>query len=463
VTQKAWSGVFKEATDARVEAFTESVSFDRRLYAHDITASIAHAQMLSKVGLISPDECQQIEQALAAIRQEIEQGDFPFRTELEDIHMHVEAALIERLGDVGRKLHTARSRNDQVSTDLRLWVRDAIDLVDEQLVDLQRAFVGRAEGDQGILLPAYTHLRPAQPVLATHYWLCYCEKFERDRGRLAGCRERTNVLALGAAAVAGTSLPIDRQDVARRLDMPTVAANSIDVSSDRDFVIEFAFTLALIAEHLSTWAEEWVLWSTAEFNMLQLPEAFCTGSSIMPQKINPDVLELVRGRTARVIGNLTALLVLIKGLPLAYNRDLQEDKERIFDSFDTVSACLQIAAPLVSLTELNLEGISRAVMFQHLDATTLMEHLIRRGMPQRTAHGVVGKLVRKALERGAELSELELADFQAVDPTLDESVFDVLGAIQATRAFCSYGSTGPEQVAEQLSHWKKKLAEQPVR
>jgi len=462
LAEKAWGGVFQEATDARVEAFTESVSFDRRLYAHDIEASIAHAQMLAAVGLISADECQQIEQALGKIRQEIEQDDFPFRTELEDIHMHIEAALIERVGDVGRKLHTARSRNDQVSTDLRLWVRDSIDTIDERLVALQKAFVARAEADAGVILPAYTHMQRAQPVLAAHYWLCYCEKFERDRGRLAGCRARANVLGLGAAAVAGTSLPIDREDVARRLGFGAVAANSIDVSSDRDFVLEFAFALSLIATHLSTWAEEWILWSTAEFDFLRLPQAFCTGSSIMPQKVNPDVLELTRGKTARVIGNLTSLLVLVKGLPLAYNRDLQEDKERIFDSFDTVEACLALAAPLVEGAELKRKSIAERLDRGHLDATTFMEYLIGRGTPQRTAHGVVGKLVRKALDRGVRLTDLPLADFQEADASLDGGVYDVLGVEKSVAAFVSHGSTAPAQVAEQLFQWKQKLGHNPI-
>lgn len=454
---KAWGGVFSEATDARVEAFTESVSFDRRLYAHDIAGSIAHAQMLASVGLITNEECRQIEQALGNIRQEIEQGDFPFRTELEDIHMHIEHALIERLGDVGRKLHTARSRNDQVSTDLRLWVRDAIDTIDALLVDLQRAFVERCTADEGVILPAYTHMQRAQPVLANHYWLAYTEKFERDRGRLAGARSRANVLSLGAAAVAGTSLPIDRHDVAGRLGFQDVAANSIDVSSDRDFVVEFAFVLAMIAEHLSTWAEEWVLWSTVEFDFLKLPQTFCTGSSIMPQKVNPDVLELTRGKSARVIGNLTSLLVLIKGLPLAYNRDLQEDKERLFDSFDTVKACLELAAPLVAGTELKREQIAARLDRGHLDATTLMEYLISRGMPQRTAHHATGELVRKALDRGVRLSDLPLEDFQAADASLDKSVYDVLGPERAVASFVSYGSTGHEQVAAQVARWKKQL------
>ncbi|MEX2111924.1 MAG: argininosuccinate lyase [Pirellulales bacterium] len=457
MAKKAWGGVFEEATDRRVEEFTESVSFDRRLYAHDIIASIAHAQMLAHVGLITPDECQQIEQALADIRQEIEQGRFQFEIELEDIHMHIERALIDRLGDVGRKLHTARSRNDQVATDLRLWVRDAIDQIDARVLALQRAFVGRADADEGVILPAYTHMQRAQPVLAAHYWLCYCEKLERDRGRLADCRRRTNECSLGAAAVAGSSLPIDRQDVARRLEFDRVAANSIDVSSDRDFALEFAFVLTMLAEHLSTWAEEWVLWTTSEFDFLKLPQAFCTGSSIMPQKVNPDVLELVRGKTARVIGNLTSLLVLIKGLPLAYNRDLQEDKERLFDSFDTVNRCLELAAPLVAGAELKRSSIAARLDRGHLDATTLMEALVRRGVAQRTAHEVVGKLVRQALDRGVRLSDLSLAEFQAVDASLDTSLREVLGVDRAVGAFVSYGSTAPAEVAAQVQHWKQKL------
>ena len=271
------------------------------------------------------------------------------------------------------------------------------------LTALQRAFVGRCDADADVILPGYTHFQRAQPVLAPHYWLAYCEKFERDRQRLADCRRRTNVLPLGAAALAGTSLPIDRADVAERLGFDGVAANSLDAASDRDFALEFAFALAVIAEHLSTWAEEWILWSTVEFNFLKLPQAFCTGSSIMPQKINPDVLELIRGKTARVVGNLQTLLVLVKGLPLAYNRDLQEDKPPLFDSFDTVRASLELAAPLVAGAELNRPAIAERLDRGHLDATTLMEHLIRRGIPQRTAHGLVGRLVRKALDRGVRL------------------------------------------------------------
>jgi argininosuccinate lyase len=449
--------VFSKAADSRVERFTESISYDHRLFAHDITGSIAHAQMLAKVGLISEAESKQICQTLEAICGEIESGSFPFRIELEDIHMHIEQALIERLGDVGRKLHTGRSRNDQVATDLRLWIRDALDRVDGRLVDVQRAFVGRCDADFDVILPGYTHLQRAQPVLAPHYWLAYCEKLERDRQRLADCRQRVNVSSLGAAALAGSSLPIDRQDVALRLGFDDVAANSLDVSSDRDFVLEAAFVLTVIAEHLSSWAEEWILWSTAEFNFLKLPQEFCTGSSIMPQKVNPDVLELTRGKTARVIGNLQALLVLVKGLPLAYNRDLQEDKERIFDSFDTVELCLELAAPLVAGATLNREAIAEKLDRGHLDATTLMEWLIQRGTPQRKAHHLVGQLVAAAVDRGCRLADLSIHELRAADPSLDESVYGVLGVQWAVEAFRSYGSTAPGEVRKQIDRWKTKL------
>jgi argininosuccinate lyase len=458
MTSPSRSGVFSKGADRRVERFTESISFDHRLYAHDIAGSIAHAEMLAKVGIIRPDECQQICQTLRAIQAEIEAGSFPLKTELEDIHMHIEQALIERLGDVGRKLHTGRSRNDQVATDLRLWVRDALDRVDNRLLDLQKALVGRCDADFDVILPGYTHLQRAQPVLAPHYWLAYCEKLERDRQRVADCRKRVNVSSLGAAALAGTSLPIDRHDVAERLGFADVADNSLDVSSDRDFVLEAAFVLAVIAEHLSTWAEEWILWSTAEFNFVKLPQEFCTGSSIMPQKINPDVLELTRGKTARVIGNLQALLVLLKGLPLAYNRDLQEDKERIFDSFDTVELCLELAAPLVAGAVLNRPAIAEKLDRGHLDATTLMEWLIRRGTPQRTAHHLVGQLVGMALGRGCRLADLNLEDFRSLDASLDEAVLEVLGVERAITAFQSYGSTAPSEVRKQIDRWKTRVS-----
>ena len=348
--------------------------------------------MLAKVGVLTEHESQQIETTLKEIEGQLDRGELQLDARLEDIHMHIEQALIDRLGDTGRKLHTGRSRNDQVSTDLRLWCRDQIDRLDILLADLQQAFVNRSDADVDVIVPAYTHLQRAQPVLAAHVWLAYCEKLQRDRDRLQDCRRRVNVCSLGAAALAGTTLPIDRQDVAARLGFDAVARNSLDVSSDRDFVVELAFCTTMIAEHLSSWAEEWILWSTTEFRFLKLPQQFCTGSSIMPQKINPDVLELIRGKSARVVGNLQALLVLIKGLPLAYNRDLQEDKLPLFDSLDTVAACLELAAPLVAGSELNREHISAGLDRGYLDATTLMEFMIKHGVPQRTAHHLVGHL-----------------------------------------------------------------------
>ena len=365
-------------------------------------------------GLLSKAECQEIVRTLSEIRAEIEGGHFSFSPEREDIHMNIEAALVERLGDVGRKLHTGRSRNDQVATDLKLWVRESLDGIDTRLTELQSAFVMTAVRHRDVIVPGYTHMQRAQPVLAPHVFLAYVEKLERDRGRLADCRRRLNVLPLGAAALAGTSLPLDRHAVAHELAFAEVAANSLDVSSDRDFVLESVFVLTMIAEHLSSWAEEWIIWNTQEFGFLALPDAICTGSSIMPQKKNPDVLELIRGRTARVVGALTTLLVLVKGLPLAYNRDLQEDKEPLFDAFDTVESCVELAAVVVAGATLRVDRIAERLEEGFLDATTLMEFLIQRNIPQRTAHEVIGRLVkeceRRGLNRLADLSDAELAE-----------------------------------------------------
>lgn len=452
------SGVFDSKTDQRVERFAESISFDARLYPQDIRGSIAHARMLAAQGLITAEEAKQIVETLGEIGRELAAGKLPLRIELEDIHMHIEQALIDRLGDTGRKLHTARSRNDQVSTDVRLWVRDALDRVDAGLADLQRAFLGRCDGDFDVVLPAYTHLQRAQPVLAPHYWLAYVEKFQRDRERVADCRRRVNRCSLGVAAVAGTSLPIDRQMTAKELGFEGVTANSLDTSSDRDFVLESGFVLAMIASHLSGWAEEWILWSTVEFGFLKLPHAFCTGSSIMPQKVNPDVLELTRGKSARVMGNLQTLMLLIKNLPLAYNRDLQEDKPPLFDSFDTIEAALAVITPLVAGAELRRESIAARLELGYLDATTLMEYLIAQGMPQRRAHHLVGAIVGEAMRRGVPLADLPLEVMRQHAPELTSDVAKVLGAANAVAAFRSEGSTSPDRVAEQVRLWKERLA-----
>lgn len=457
MSQKTWGGRFTGQTDDRVEAFTESISFDRRLYRHDIRASQAHARMLAEVGILTAAEAEQIATALDEIGTRIEQGDFSYSTKLEDIHTHIERALIEKLGDTGRKLHTGRSRNDQVITDVKLWVRDAIDAVDTRLREVQRALVTAAERERTLVLPGYTHLQRAQPVLAPHYFLAYVEKYQRDRERLADCRRRVNVLPLGAAALAGTSIPIDRASVARQLGFEAVAANSLDVSSDRDFLLEFVFCLSVIALHLGGWAEEWILWSTTEFNFLELPDAFCTGSSIMPHKKNPDVLELIRGKTARVVADLNRLQVLVKGLPLAYNRDLQEDKEALFDAHDTVHASLELAAPLIEQTRFRREAIAARLEDGFLDATTFMEFLVLQGVPLRSAHEAVGKLVRQCEERRCRLADLPAEAFDSIRPGLGSKVYNVLGVANALAAFRSYGSTAPAEVEKQLEAWKSRL------
>lgn len=454
---KAWGGRFQEATDTRVERFTESISFDARLAAVDIRGSKAHATMLARVGLISEQERDLITTHLDEIGAEIAAGNFPFRTELEDIHMHIESALIERIGDVGRKLHTGRSRNDQVSTDIKLYVLDCIQELDGLLVDVQTAFVRRYPRDAETILPAYTHLQRAMPVMACQYWFAWCEKLERDRSRLADCAARASQSPLGAAALAGSSLPIDRRMTADLLGFSTIAANSLDISSDRDYLAEFVFALSLIATHLSQWAEEWIIWFTTEFGFLKLPDAFTTGSSIMPQKRNPDVLELIRGKSARVIGAVSQTLVLLKGLPMAYNRDLQEDKIAMFDAFDTVKACLELAASMVDGAELRVDVINARLDDGFLDATALMEYLIRQGVPMRTGHETVGRLVALAESRGCRLAELSLDEFRNACELVDEQVYSVLGTRNAVNVLCSEGSGGRASVEAQYRQWCERL------
>lgn len=462
MSAKPWGGAFDEQTDPLVERFTESISFDKRLAYVDITGSQSHARMLAKAGLLTGDECRQIVETLAVIRGEIERGEMVWKTELEDIHMHIETALIQRIGDVGRKLHTGRSRNDQVSTDLKLYVRESLSALDELLIELQRAFVDRCQGDQDVILPGYTHLQRAQPVMANHYWLAYCEKFQRDRERLADCLKRVNILPLGAAALAGTSLPIDRKESAQLLGFiqegrVAVAANSLDVSSDRDFLAEAIFALSLIAVHLSGWAEEWILWCTTEFGFLKLPDAYTTGSSIMPQKRNPDVLELIRGKSARVISDVAQILTLLKGLPLAYNRDLQEDKLAFFDAFDTVYACVELAPRIVRRAQLKTETINARLEEGFLDATTLMEYLILRGVAMRSGHEIVGKLVRSCEAKGKKLADLSLGELQQFCDKIDESVKDYIGVKNVVSRLSSEGSGGRAAVNEQVAAWQKRL------
>lgn len=455
---KAWGGRFQQATDPRVEAFTESISFDARLYEVDIRGSKAHATMLAAVGILTNEERELICSVLDQIGGEIAAGQFRFTPELEDIHMHIESALISRIGDVGRKLHTGRSRNDQVSTDLKLYVRDAIDRLDGLLSEIQKAFVGRCDHDIDVVIPGYTHLQRAQPVLAAHYWLAYCEKFQRDRDRLADCRRRVNISPLGAAALAGSSLPINRELTAQLLGFESVAANSLDISSDRDYLVEFVFCLSMISAHLSTWCEEWILWFTTEFGFLKLPDAYTTGSSIMPQKRNPDVLELIRGRTARVMAAVPQLLILIKSLPMAYNRDLQEDKLAMFGSLDALTACLELAPSVISGAELNVEVIQSRLEDGFLDATALMEYLIRRGVPMRTGHETVGQLVARCDAAGIRLADLSIKDLKSACSRIEEDVYQVLGARNAMKALSSYGSGGEKSVLARLAEWRQRLA-----
>jgi len=454
---KAWGGRFNQATDPRVEAFTESISFDKRLYKVDIRGSMAHATMLAHAGLISADERDHICAHLDQIGEEIAAGQFVFRTDLEDIHMHIENALITRIGDVGRKLHTGRSRNDQVSTDLKLYTRDAIDELDKLLAAVQKAFVARCDQDADVVMPGYTHMQRAQPVLAAHYWLAYVEKFQRDRERLADCRKRVNVSPLGAAALAGTTLPIERDLTAKLLGFESVAANSLDVSSDRDFLVEFVSCLSLVAAHLSTWAEEWIIWFTTEFNFISLPDAYTTGSSIMPQKRNPDVLELIRGRTARVMGTLPQLLILIKSLPMAYNRDLQEDKLAVFTAYDAMHASLELAPSIIAGAELNREEIHSRIEDGFLDATALMEYMIKKGVPMRTGHETVGRLVSHCEARNCRLIDLPLQELKEVCDLIEDDVRQVLGTRNALNALQSFGSGGPASVNARVAEWKERL------
>ena len=454
---KLWGGRFEKETDPLVEEFTESISFDRRLYRQDIRASIAHAKMLTRCGLMSEAEFAEVKEALLEIEDQIDNGTFGFQQAHEDIHMNVEAALIRMIGDAALKLHTARSRNDQVVCDVRLWTRTAIDEMDGLLVQCQGALLERAEAFKDVIVPGLTHLQHAQPVLLAHGLLAYVEMLERDRQRLADCRRRVNVSPLGACALAGTTLPIDPQYTAQELGFDAVFSNSIDAVSDRDFVVEFVFDLSLVACHLSQLAEEWLLWATSEFDFIDLDESFCTGSSIMPQKKNPDVLELIRGKTGSVYGHLMALLTILKGLPLAYNRDLQEDKVALFGAADQVKACLKVLSELVARTTFKEEKAEQACEKGHLDATALAEYLVGRGLPFREAHGVVGAAVRQAAAQGARLSDLTLEELGSFSELIGQDVFRVLGMRNVVDSYRSHGSSSAAEVERQIKHWKSVL------
>jgi argininosuccinate lyase len=455
--KKPWSGGFEKETDEAVEQFTQSVSFDRRLYRQDIRASLAHAQMLARRDLISEAELVEIRGALRQIEREIEEDRFPFRLPLEDVHMNIEAALIERIGDAGRKLHTARSRNDQVACDERLWVREAVAAFDDAIARCQRALVEKAEAHRDAVMPGLTHMQHAQPVLLGHVLLAYVEMLERDRARLQDCRERADVSPLGACALAGTGLPTDPESVAEELGFARCFGNSVDAVSDRDFVIEFVFDLAMIAMHLSRMAEDWIVWCSHEFDFVDLEESFCTGSSILPQKKNPDVLELIRGKCGRVYGDLIALLTVFKGLPLAYNRDMQEDKEALFNAADTVRDSLGVAGRLIATTEFKTGNMERACERGQMDATALADYLVERGLPFREAHQIAGRASRAAAAQGGNLEDLELEELQQYSELIGENVYSVLGVRNCVANYRSRGSSSPAELERQLAEWKDRL------
>lgn len=450
--QKLWGGRFTVRVDAGFAAYNRSFDFDRRLFAADVRASAAYAEGLRAAGVLTEGEAAQIARGLDALRERAaEDENFLEDTRAEDVHSFIEAKLIELAGDIGRKLHTGRSRNDQVATAMRLWLREEIDLAEEALRQAQRALVELAEAHQGAVLPGYTHLQRAQPVLFAHWCLAYFEMLARDRQRLADARRRANVLPLGSAALAGTSYPLDREQVARALGFESVTRNSLDAVSDRDFCVEFCATASLAMVHLSRLAEDLILYASSEFGFVELGDAVSTGSSLMPQKKNPDALELIRGKAGRVFGHTLALLTVLKGLPLAYNKDMQEDKEAVFDTADTLRGSLEVAATVLRNITLREDRAREAAARGYMNATELADHLARRGVPFREAHEQVGRLVLRAIELGVELDEMPLEEMRAVSPLIGEEVRAALSLKQTLATKSQTGGTSPARVAEALA------------
>lgn len=454
---KLWGGRFTEKTAASVEAFTASIHYDSRLYKQDIAGSQAHAKMLVSQGLITAEEGELIHNGLAEIEQEIEQGDFEFKPELEDIHMNIEKALVDKIGPPGARLHTARSRNDQINLDLRMYLREETEQLISLLADVRASFVLLARKYLGAVMPGYTHLQRAQPLLVSHHMLAYYEMFGRDQQRLRDCLKRINILPLGAAALAGTGLPIDREYVARELDFPQVTANSMDTVADRDFAVEFVSHCTLIQLHLSRLSEELVTWSTDEFKFVELADGFCTGSSIMPQKKNPDIPELIRGKSGRVVGNLMSLITMLKGLPLTYNRDLQEDKEPVFDTLDTVSQGLAITAELMANLKFNTSRLEEATQTGYMTATDLADYLVVKNIPFRQAHSIVGKTVAYCVESGKELTDLTLDELKQFSEAIEEDVFPLLTVEGSVNSRQSIGGTSLVRVTEALQRAEDEL------
>jgi argininosuccinate lyase len=455
---KSWQARIGATTNELAEKFVESLSFDYRLAVHDINGSMAHAVMLAQIGLITPTELTVINGGLKNILAQIESGEFKYDLSQEDIHMAIEAALIERIGEPGRKLHTARSRNDQVALDIRLWCLTAIDTIMQRIIELQKSLVELARVSGEIIMPAYTHLQRAQPITFGHELLAYVEMLQRDRDRLVDCRRRTATSPLGSGAAAGSTLPIDRNVVAKMLGLTAVSDNSLDSISDRDFAVELVFDLSLVAMHLSRWAEQWIIYSSMEFDFIHIADQFTTGSSMMPQKRNPDMLELIRGKTGGVYGQLIALLTMLKGQPLAYNRDMQEDKRWIFTAFDTVDSSLAIAAAIVQNTEPKSESIVARLDEGFIDATSMAEYLVGRGIAFRTAHQIVGKLVVLCEDRKLKkLSNLSLKQMQEWCPQIGPDVFDALGPEHVAARYASHGAGGGKQLKVQLAQWERRL------
>ncbi len=451
---KLWGGRFTESTDAFVEAFTASITFDKRLYKHDIAGSKAHAKMLQKVGILTPQEVDDIHTGLDEIIEDIEAGNFEWSIQLEDIHMNIEARLTDKIGITGKKLHTGRSRNDQVATDIRLWLREQIDLISAELKRLQSGLVEVAEREAETILPGFTHLQVAQPITFGHHMMAWYEMLVRDFERLQDCRKRVNILPLGAAALAGTTYPIDRDYTAELLGFDCASNNSLDSVSDRDFAIEFISAASLIMMHLSRFSEELVLWTSAQFNFINLPDRFCTGSSIMPQKKNPDVPELVRGKTGRVYGNLISLLTIMKSQPLAYNKDNQEDKEPLFDTVDTLLGSLRAFADMMPHITTNEESMRQAAMQGFSTATDLADYLVGKDMPFRDAHEVVGNAVAYGVETGKDLSEMTLEELQKFSDVIGKEVFEVLTLEGSVSARNHLGGTAPAQVLARVAEAK---------
>lgn len=441
-----WGGRFSASTDALMEAFSESVSFDWRLYAHDIRGSIAHARMLARVGVLTDADFSQIESGLRSIQTRIEAGDFEWSPANEDVHMNIEAALTAEIGDAGKRLHTGRSRNDQVATDMRLYLRDGLDTLCQAITALQQALIKLASEEAATIMPGYTHMQSAQPVTLGHHLLAWNEMLQRDYERMQDCRKRINISPLGAAALAGTSYPIDREMTATELGFDGVAVNSLDAVSDRDFIIEFNSHAALMMVHLSRIAEELVLWSGEGFGFIDVGDAFSTGSSIMPQKKNPDVAELTRGKSGRVTGNLMALLVLMKGQPLAYNRDNQEDKEPLFDTLDHAELTLRVLAAMFGQVTFKRDAMLQAAARGYATATDLADYLVRKGVPFRDAHEVVGKVVGMAIADRIELDQVPLSQLRHYSEEIEEDVYDVLSLVGSVSARNHVGGTAPEQV-----------------